>query len=102
MYEAGGNIFWIHPFCDGDDERVCAGEGHSWELVDLMVEVFRLQKKRGSKGAPTPVQGSLAKELRLKFTVTFPVHGASAAVFGKADAFPGTMKLVTGHIALWG
>ena len=100
MYEAGGNIFWINPFVDGADENICAGESQSWELVHAMADVFRLNDDE--QGASTPLAGTLAKERRLKFSVIFPVYGDKVDVFGKHHTFPGTMRLATGHVALWG
>ena len=99
LYEAGGNIFWINPFVDGTDENMCAGEGQSWEVVHTMADVFRVNT---SHGASTPMSDGLAKGRRLKFSVIFPVHGDKVDFFGKQDSFPGTLKLVTGHVALWG
>ena len=56
MYEAGGNIFWINPFADSVDEQLCAGEGHSWELVHAMADVFQT----GDEGGASTPSGGMA------------------------------------------
>ena len=71
LYEAGGNIFWLNPVIGSGDEQICAGEGQSWELVHDMADPFRLND---GAGASTPCTGTLAKERRQRFTVTFPVR----------------------------
>jgi hypothetical protein len=100
MYEAGGNIFLVNPLVDGEDEKICAGEVNSWDHVNTMADVFRLG---GQEGASTPLDGGLiAKCKRLKFTVSFAVHAAKADVFAQHDHVASSLKLVTGHVALWG
>ena len=93
-YEAGGNIFWINPF-PADD--AVAGDNESWQLVNLMAEDFRV-----ARGASTPSSGTLAKEKRLAFTVQLAVWAPNLDFYSGNDHFPGTMKLVAGHAALWG
>ena len=97
MYEAGGNIFWINPFTSDATEKVCAGDCPSWETVTMMMaQVFR-----PTVGASTP-DGKLAKSRRLRFTVDFVVFAQAVKSFCGHDSFPGTLKLVFGHAALWG
>ena len=96
-YEAGGNIFWINPFpASGDDEAV-AGDLNSWAFVNSMADVFR-----DSGGASTPSKGTVAKEKRLTFTVVFSVWAPNLDFYDGRATFPGTMKLVAGHVAIWG
>jgi len=100
MYEAGGNVFWSNPFVDEEDEKICAREVNSWEHVNTMADMFRLG---GQEGASTPLDGGLiAKGKRLRFTVSFAVHAAKADVFAQHDHSASGLKLVTGHVALWG
>ena len=79
LYEAGGNIFWLNPVIGSGDEQICSGEGQSWELAHAMADPFRLND---GAGASTPCTGTLAKERRQRFTVTFPVRGDKVDVFG--------------------
>ena len=51
----------------------------------------------------TPLDGSLiAKGKRLKFIVSFAALAAKMDVFAGHDQFPSSLKLITGHAALWG
>ena len=98
-YEAGGNIFWLHPFCASDgDEAKAAGETPSWAQVHEMANLFRLNG--GNQDVEIP-QGTMAKEKRMFFTAPFRVHASTLDAFVKKATFPGTLKLVTGHVILY-
>ena len=65
-YEAGGNIFWLHPFCaSGGDEAKAAGETPSWAQVHEMAAPFR--RSGGNEDVELNVvkEGSVAKEKRI-------------------------------------
>ena len=98
-YEAGGNIFWLHPFCEsGGDEAKAAGETPSWAQVHEMANLFRLN------GGNQDVEirgGTVAKEKRMFFAAPFQVHASTLDAFVKKATFPGTLKLVTGHVILY-
>ena len=97
-YEAGGNIFWINPFTSSDEEMICAGGVPSWEAVNAMADVFRLPE-----GASTPFcAGPVAKGKRMMFSVVLVVHADKMEALASRGTFPGSLKLVTGHAALWG
>ena len=46
--------------------------------------------------------GRIAKGIRLKFTVSLEVNASKVGVFAGHDQFPSSLKLITGHDALWG
>ncbi len=97
-YEAGGNIFWLHPFCaTGGDEAKAAGETPSWAQVHDMANLFR---PSGGNQDNEFEEGSVAKEKRMFFRVPFHVHASTLDAF-KKQTFPGTMGLVTGHVTLY-
>ena len=65
-----------------------------------MADVFR---STTPQGAPTPlIGGSLGKSRRVRFTVDFVVYAHAVKDLCGQSFFPGTLKLITGHAALWG
>ena len=95
-YEAGGNIFWVNPFCASDEDAKAAGEVPSWPRVHEMADVFRVVDGDRS----TKVAGTVAKEKRTRFRTPFHVHDSTLDAF-KKTTFPGNMALVTGHVLLY-
>ena len=99
-YEAAGNLLWINPFPADSHDDILSGDNNSWELVHSMADAFRF-----SRGASTPLQnksGTIAKEKRVMFPVSLAVWAPNAEFYTSRVTFPGTMKLVTGHVAVWG
>ena len=82
-YEAGGNIFWIHPFPTNQDDEAVAGDLSSWAQVNSMADIFRSPAgaATSSGGASTPSEGTIAKEKRLKFSIVLPVWAPDVHAF---------------------
>ena len=93
-YEAGGNLFWANPFPAGKDDQVAAGEIPSWPCIAEMADMFRQPS-----GASSPGE-TVAKGKRIMFPVVLHVHAPSAADF-KGKTFPGNLRVVTGHAAIY-
>ena len=87
----------IQDRCAEHHEEDVAGDLDSWAFVNSMADVFR---KPG--GASTPSNGTVAKEKRLSFSVVFSVWAPNLDFYAGRATFPGTMRLVAGHVALWG
>ena len=69
-----------------------------------MADIFRSPAgaATSSGGASTPSEGTIAKEKRLKFSIVLPVWAQDVHAFKDCTTFPGTMRLVAGHVAIWG
>ena len=92
LYEGGGNLFWANPFPDDRQAQVCAGEVPGWPIVWGMAECFRC-------GGQT--EGTAARDRRILFPVTLCLHASTLDGF-KGDSFAGSLRVVTGHAAIYG
>ena len=97
-YEGGGNVLWLNPFTTSQETAQAAGPPPTWESVHQMADQFRVgqdppgQTEKGRK---------LAKEKRLLFRTPLFVHASTLDALAK-PSFPGTLELVSGHVALYG
>ena len=61
-----------------------------------MADNFRFE---GGASTPSNSSGSIAREKRKLFTVVFVVWAPNIEFFVRSSYFPGTLKLVVGHVA---
>jgi len=97
LYEAGANVFWLSPFPASATTAECAGDTPAWSAVCALADIFRPSDLDAFAAAP----GCLAREKRLLFPTALVVHAPTAEAFLETE-FPGSLQLVTGHVALYG
>jgi hypothetical protein len=97
LYEAGANLFWLNPFPVDATMAECAGATPAWSAIHAMSDVFRPPDLKAFAASA----GSVARELRLLFPTALVVHDKTAQAFFVGQ-FPGSIQLVTGHVALYG
>jgi hypothetical protein len=97
LYEAGAKLFWLSPFPASATTAECAGDTPAWSAVCALADIFRPSDLDAFAAAP----GCLAREKRLLFPTALVVHAPTAEAFLETE-FPGSLQLVTGHVALYG
>ena len=99
MYEASGNLFWVNPFPASPQEAIVAGESPSWAMVDDMAGIFRACAS--TPGDDDDKLKLTARDNRIVFPVTLCVYAPKAADL-EGKTFPGALRVVTGHTAIYG
>ena len=97
MYEAGGSLFWMSPFPQGDERTKIAGDTPSWSTVVATAVAFRPDDIKTFEA--NEVEGA-ARSKRILFPGVMSVHAPTLDSF-LAEAFPGNLDVLTGHAAIY-
>ena len=98
MYEAAANIAWVHAFPGSATEQIIAGDPVLWGHV---VEVAEVAFSRAASQGSSAWRGSGQFIDRIIFPITLHAH-AKEGVNIDAQAFNGSLDLISGHSYLYG
>ena len=93
MYEAGGSLWWCNPFPTSDQELILAGRLPTFEDLHAVAGDFCVQQT--SQTAPDQRSG------RIVFPRLLIVCAPTPETFALRE-FAGCLRLLNGHLWLWG
>jgi len=96
LYEASGSLFWLNPFPSDAQSSKCAGDTPSWKSIHSAADAFRPDDIKAFEMGSEGPKG----QKRILFPGVMAVHAPTLDGF-LADAFPGNMQVVTGHVLIY-